>query len=526
MNIHKAIKSTLLIALVVVTHLSFAQSSLKVDKVTIFTDGNSYFQKSGLIETENKKYELSGADLPIARYGTLEITDDANTLMNITSSLRSKTTTPKPHNVSNAQGLLSLNKGINLEVKTTNGTFSGTLEQVYPNYIVVKTDKTLMIKTADIQSFSFDTEPVYQVTPKKTKIETPVQPGLRGNDYTENTTMKLEFSSEGSKKLNLKYLQKGLTWSPVYTLRFLNKKKANLILQAELVNDAEDLVNTDINLVLGTPNFNHSTHMSDLLDFINILNPTAESIPYENSISIRGARSSGLSYVAPPVTNQYNDNTEPHHDFYIHKLNDINLKKHSRGLYKILNIEIPYKHIYECNLIKLEQNYNKFNKPPKNIIYHSLMIENNSNILIGEGSMMVIDGMNKTDLPIAQTTLDYIAPKTEGSIRLTETYEIELVHKENTIKKSSNKINSSGHTYYEATVEGVIKIKNLKNENVELYIKNIIDGEVIMTGDGGEILFQRQPTYSPNYESKIQWIVTLDPGESKEIVYQYKVLVL
>jgi IMP dehydrogenase len=232
MNNQSFIKSSLLLFFVMILNMVNAQSPLTVDKVSIFTDGNSYFQKSGTIVTKNKFYSLGGQDLPIARYGTLMITDKENSLLNITSCIRPIQTDTMAYNVSNANGLLSLNLGMNVEIMTDQKTINGKLLQVFPNYVVLKTNKTIMIKTSDIQSFTFDSEPKYQISAKQKNVEVPL--GQRGKDYSKYTSMKLEFSSDGEKSINLKYLQKGLSWSPVYTLSLLNKKKAKLVLQAEI----------------------------------------------------------------------------------------------------------------------------------------------------------------------------------------------------------------------------------------------------------------------------------------------------
>ena len=104
--------------LLMVASLTFARSGLKTDKVIIFTDGNSYIQKSGTIETKNSLFELHGEELPAARFGTLEISDIDNTILNITSSIKPKELETKPLNISNAQDLLFQNKGIKLEILT------------------------------------------------------------------------------------------------------------------------------------------------------------------------------------------------------------------------------------------------------------------------------------------------------------------------------------------------------------------------------------------------------------------------
>ena len=52
--------SILFLISVMTVSLSFSQSTLKVEKVIIFTDGNAYFKKSGEIEVRNGIFELSG----------------------------------------------------------------------------------------------------------------------------------------------------------------------------------------------------------------------------------------------------------------------------------------------------------------------------------------------------------------------------------------------------------------------------------------------------------------------------------
>jgi hypothetical protein len=515
------------VTLLMLAFLTFAQSGLKTDKVIIFTDGNSYIQKSGTIETENSLFELKGEELPAARFGTLEISDIDNTILNTTSSIKPKELETKPLNISNAQDLLYQNKGIKLEILTDFKIISGELLEVFSDYIVVKADKIIMIKTSDIRSFSFDSEPALYKTP--IQKESKVQLGMPGNDYNKDATLTIHFSSEGTKKLNLKYLQKGLSWSPMYTLRLLNEKKAELLLQAEIINDAEELINTDIDLVLGTPNFKFDMYLTDLLDYNNILDPFYETKNPRNS------RRDYLAEFALPFINRDETVNEPQqeedkqqHDFYIHRLQNISLKKNSRGLFRILNMEVTYRHIYECDLVELDyqnNNYNRKNIGPKNIVYHSILIGNNTDVLFGQGSMLVIDDTEGKEFPMAQNVLGYIPPKSEGIIKLTENPEIEIAHKEQIMNRSTNKVDFWGHNYYSATIEGSVTVKNLKSKGIELVIRNLINGELIDAGMNGEIVSQKQPVYSPNYLSKVKWTLHLKAGEEQEIKYQYKVLV-
>ena len=147
-----------------------------------------------------------------------------------------------------------------------------------------------------------------------------------------------------------------------------------MILQGEIINDAEDLDLTDIDLVLGTPNFKYNMYLTDLLDYNHILNPF-----YENQNPAYANRQYAAEYAIPliskdeTVSGYQQEEDGQQHDFYIHKLHNISLKKNSRGLFKILDIEVAYRHIYECDLIALKDpnnNYNQNNKEPENKVYH------------------------------------------------------------------------------------------------------------------------------------------------------------
>ena len=60
------------------------------------------------------------------------------------------------------------------------------------------------------------------------------------------------------------YLRKGITWIPEYTLKILDEDNAELTLRGTLVNEAEDLIHTDVHLVVGVPHFVHTEYMAPI----------------------------------------------------------------------------------------------------------------------------------------------------------------------------------------------------------------------------------------------------------------------
>ena len=64
--------------------------------------------------------------------------------------------------------------------------------------------------------------------------------------------------------LGMAYLRQGITWIPDYTLKVIDDDNAELTLRGTLVNEAEDLIHSDVHLVVGVPHFVHTGYLAPL----------------------------------------------------------------------------------------------------------------------------------------------------------------------------------------------------------------------------------------------------------------------
>ena len=64
--------------------------------------------------------------------------------------------------------------------------------------------------------------------------------------------------------LGMAYLRQGITWIPEYTLKVLDDDVAELTLRGSLVNEAEDLIHSDVHLVVGVPHFVHTQYLAPM----------------------------------------------------------------------------------------------------------------------------------------------------------------------------------------------------------------------------------------------------------------------
>jgi len=82
----------------------------------------------------------------------------------------------------------------------------------------------------------------------------------------------------------------------------------------------------------------------------------------------------------------------------------------------------------------------------------------------------------------------------------------------------------SNYTFDLVTVEGKIKLRNIKKESVEMVLTRNLIGEVVSASDAGKISREGLNLQSVNPNSVVKWNLTLPNGE-KEIRYTYKIYV-
>ena len=502
------------------TLILFSQNGIETKKLVIFTDGNSYVVKEGMINTQNKYFVLEKDQLPIPRYGTLFIKDADNSLKYVSSNIEKELNGVESNNIIT---ILTKNIGKNLEIQTESELISGKLANVFPGYIIINSDKETIIKIDNILSFKF-LEAIIISSNNDKPITTKKYDNYGREIKNDNikSKVKLHFDSEGQKSIHMSYLQKGVSWNPNYRLNLNSKNKALLSLQAEIINDIEEFKETEIELVVGKPNFKYHEYLTDLIDFNNTLNPY-----YEKPQNNNNYYNSGTLLDEVVITNNNQKQTK-FHDFQVHKLTKISLDKNSRAIFNIFEKKVPYKHIYECELKPQNFNnsyHNNRNNEEANIVYHSIQIENTTNSLLSKGSVFIFEDTNSSNRPIAQSKMAFIPEEAQGTIKLTENNEIEINRNEKITKRQEEEIEFWGRDYYKAHIEGTIKIVNYNKQKIELHINSEINGELKGINQQLEIISQKQPFHSPNYQSKVKWKIFLEAGETKEIKYNYEVFV-
>ena len=465
-------KITLSITLLIMSLNISAQSDLKIKSISIFKNGESFVIEKGSVKTDNKLYRLT--QTPNALFGTLWFRGLTSKVDQVTSKLDSVTTT-KDEQAKTFSQLLYANVGNQLTITTTDGnTYKGIVDNFETDFAIaiIKTDsKWISISPSVIKNIEFGFKPktIAKLVEKENK---PV--------------FDIQFSSGGTQELEMMYLQNGLSWVPTYLLELVSETKAQIRLQAELINDTQDLKNTDINLVVGVPNFKYSSQPATLLSFLSKIEPNY-SYTQRNQSVLMGQMLSNASVSYGSSSSQSigsdngNDNSDATGDFYFYQIKNLTLPKMGRGTYPLFDNTVNIKHIYECILTDANNSSNNYSsnysfEPQMADVYHTIEIQNETKTPFTTGSILIID--NQTQRPLAEDMLKYTPINQSSSIKLTTSPDIRVKEQENITRTQEAEKKANGYTYNLLTIESEVTITNSKKEDVAMMIKKVLDGKI------------------------------------------------
>ncbi len=374
-------------------------------------------------------------------------------------------------------------------------------------------------------------------------VQTKEGTSLSFKSDTDQSAAKFKVKGTPAKtEVSSAYLQKGFTWSPSYLIDLLSEKQAQLTLDAVLANDVEDIDDADVSFVVGYPNFMFADQMTPLS-----LNQTVAQFITSLTGGDRDGRSgyggyatqqamvmnqpmSSFSYDGRPssvysVTGALPG--ESNEDLYLYKQQHVTMKKGSRARFSVFSGKVDIEHVYLWDVPdtmnvdqygnRTESRIDRSRPPVENQVWHCLRIDNKTGQPLTTASAFVVKGA----MPVAQDMLKYTPVGSKNDVKLTVATDISAGQSTN--EESRKQFQVAGRSYDEVTVVGKLTLKNWKTKAVTISVKKSLVGEVTDAGTGKANKMVRQlAALNPN--SEIEWEFDLQPQESKELSFTYKVV--
>lgn len=342
------------------------------------------------------------------------------------------------------------------------------------------------------------------------------------------------------REITLMYFRPGIRWIPTYRINLpdTDKEKAALTMQAELINEAEDLIDTPIDIVVGVPNFRFKTTPSPLVLESTMRNALRQAAPmlagqmaqgFSNaSYQMRATEHHRPAPVAPAPVNLPGELTGAQsQDLFIYNLPDATLKKGERMAMNIVEMKVPFRNVYTWNLHITRHDIatapsNAGTSPLKlseNRVWRQIDLTNASQVPWTTGAVMIMQGHQ----PLAQELLTYTS--IGSACRVPVTVSIDT-HGSVDAKEISRKLSALTWDRYKYALiqnEAKLSVMNHKQTPINLELNVRLGGRVSEASDEGVItlhpfeqadwLHYRGST-AVNNSSRVVWKTTVEPGVS------------
>lgn len=331
----------------------------------------------------------------------------------------------------------------------------------------------------------------------------------------------------GVTRLAMAYLRKGITWIPEYTLNILDDESAELTLRGTVVNEADDLVDCDMQFVVGAPNFAHSDHLAPaaagrLIRAVGVqvglgMNNAIQTM---NSFSFNGvfqntdpnrldvpsaAVDTGGGAIAAALGNLPSTVATAGTDYTVYTKEDLTVRKGERAIVTLFVKKIAYSHLYRWT--------------PPGGLRHVLRLANNTGTPWTTGPCLAVSEGS----PLSEDMLKYTPKGAWGELPVTTAINIahESDEREEERKFKAHTI-SSGHHLDLVTLEGELSIKNYEERAIEVAVEKAVVGKPLSASDEGRMNVDTSELALSKRRGSIEWTITVDAGASKKLTYTYE----
>ncbi len=357
------------------------------------------------------------------------------------------------------------------------------------------------------------------------------------------------FAEPGQRReMLLMYFRPGVRWIPTYRVNLTTgekqEKMAEISLQAEILNEAEDLINMPVDTVVGVPNFRFRTNVSPLVLEQTLLTTLQSAAPnimgqFRNDMSnsLYSQRSGEFRRDAARANAVGQGGTValPNEltatgaqDLFVYNLPPLTLRKGERAAVPILTTKVPYRDIYTWNL-HLKRNDSStapsgsgVQSPlslSQNKVWRQIELLNNTDLPWTTGAAMIMQGRQ----PLSQELLTYTSPKDYSRVPVTVSMDTRGSFEETETRRELKALRWSSSDYAKIYQKASLDLCNNKAETINVEITLRLGGKADATSDDGNIThtpyraedwenYRGHP--SVNNSSIVLWKKTLKAGET------------
>lgn len=507
---------------------------MQVTEAAVFKNGYSQISLQGSISGQDTKLRL--LDVPVPILGSFWWQAPAGTYV---KNIRTETTSaqvPKTHYTT--LDFLLANCGAQAEIVLSNGSnLSGTIctpprvssgsSFLRCHYTAPQdTSKGRLYTSTGITEPKPEQPPVVQLRTGRGIVTLSEQNILYAEvlsptpqyPTTEKQVPCLTFelsAPAAGQSIQVSSLSRGLSWVPSYRMDLGSDGNANFQCKATVINELADLNNVKLELVMGYPALGKHLIPSpiaqyhSLTDFLNLI---STQIPINT-----GAISSNITSNNTLYASEQQDNSEhltQAEDLFFYTIPHFSCAAGQTVTQEIFAGEVAYSHVYTWhvptqsdieNWQRNHQRYYNSNLPAPNEVWHCVRVHNS---LKSPWTTGVLDCYAAGKL-VGRSEISFTAEGASSLVRLNKTMQTPVQYTETILNRSNENL----------TLEGKLSITNQSDKEIQVMITKEVNGTPLNASDNAAITCT--PDYDNNPDGQFLWKVSVLPGQTKTVTYQY-----
>jgi hypothetical protein len=542
---------------------------LETKQVIVFKDGYCLVVKEGTATTDANGFAHTFEVPDAAVLGSFWAIPENGSIKSMVAGWETKKTTQtKEVNCTDTASIVEANLGRECSFTINSKIMQGTILKMMTNDVEGPTDEQIFAASSSSSSIFLSTNPATHFL-LRTKLGDVMVALNRISNLTiedmvsthaKKTTsidrkkkLSLDFGKKNEAvKISLMYFRPDVRWIPTYRVELTDKdfksksgsaarKTANISLQGEILNEAEDFENVPFHVVVGVPNFRFKNTPSPMVLEANMRQALVRAAPqimgqqmrnsnsFSNAMytqrsgefqSQRAAGSSGR--VTPDMPAELSGQASQ--DLFVYRLDAMTLKKGERAAVPILTAAVGYRDIYTWDMkIKHSESYAQTSADApsplvlsENKVWRQVELINDTDLPWTTGAAMFVDGFQ----PLAQELMTYTSPG--GICRVPVTVAVDLRGKadDREVTRKLSAIKWRGRPY--AEIKGKIKAELANNKDIKVPVEVSIrfGGKATEASGDGKITlsaFQSGDWENGadriNNSSHVIWKGEIEPGE-------------
>jgi hypothetical protein len=349
--------------------------------------------------------------------------------------------------------------------------------------------------------------------------------------------------------IKILYFAEGVRWIPTYRISGDMAEKADLALQGEIVNEAEDISGAAVDLVVGVPNFRFKTTISPLSlektlrQALMAANPNLMRNDYNsNSFQQRagewngrareGAGGEAAMNLAPELA------AAGQQDLFVYSAKSLSLKKGARATTPLWQSSAPLRHLYTMD-VKVNRDarsgsaYHRDPEQPSSPsplklaqqqVWHQIELGNTGKAPWTTGAALIL----KDHLPLGQELMTYTPPGAAALVPVTVAVDMCGSYTEEEISRQPNAMNWNGTNYTMIRKKATVTIDNKRKEKSLTRVSVSLGGKAEKANEGGKVKlddfrlhdWQNTGYYGANNHSDVSWEFELDAGQTKTLTFE------